>query len=511
MNKLTSIRIKQNDGTYSDDIPIQVLAENVSWILGSSISLSLLDILGDVKYTTKGSIQHQLDTFSLDEVENARVGADDTQYQNLKARLDGEYEDLQNAIAAVATNLQTETGTRSNADTAIRTDLSSETTARINGDNLLSSQIIAETNARVNADAVLQNNINVEKARINQIASLPSGSTSGDAELQDIRIGADGTTYATAGTAVRSQVTDLKNAIDSPAQKHLQKAVENAVGVGYPANNPDSNIYFADEDGNIGVILREGFDSANAGNAGNSSLLGKKFSILGDSISTYNGYIPAGYATYYPRGDIDNVNKTWWKKLSDFSGMSMLKNASWSGSTVSGDMSITTGFVGCSDARINELKDGTTIPDIIICYISTNDWAVGVDVGSFDSKEEIPSETVISNISDAYALMLYKIRMTYPNADVYCITSLEGRRTNGDTSYPIINSKGQTIHEVNHAITEIAHVFGAKIIDLQTCGIHYWNVSNFTVDGTLHPNNAGSSIIAKTIYNKLMNDYQYRG
>ena len=105
MNKLTSIRIKQNDGTYSDDIPIQVLAENVSWILGSSISL--LDILGDVKYTTKGSIQHQLDTFSLDEVENARVGADDTQYQNLKARLDGEYEDLLDAIAAVATNLQT--------------------------------------------------------------------------------------------------------------------------------------------------------------------------------------------------------------------------------------------------------------------------------------------------------------------------------------------------------------------------------------------------------------------
>lgn len=58
--------------------------------------------------------------------------------------------------------------------------------------------------------AALANEIAVERARINNLANLPEGSTSGDAELADIRTGFDGTVYDSAGEAVRSQVEFLK-------------------------------------------------------------------------------------------------------------------------------------------------------------------------------------------------------------------------------------------------------------------------------------------------------------
>ena len=56
----------------------------------------------------------------------------------------------------------------------------------------------------VEAEERLTTEIAVERARINTFTALGEGSTTGDAELQDIRVGWNGTTYSNAGNAVRA-------------------------------------------------------------------------------------------------------------------------------------------------------------------------------------------------------------------------------------------------------------------------------------------------------------------
>ena len=74
MNKLTAIKIKYKDGTYSDEIPVGVLSENVEW----DDTHTLVDVLGSIDVKVTGTIQDQ-----ISQLFNEKVSA--TQLQNYVA------------------------------------------------------------------------------------------------------------------------------------------------------------------------------------------------------------------------------------------------------------------------------------------------------------------------------------------------------------------------------------------------------------------------------------------
>ena len=74
--------------------------------------------------------------------------------------------------------------------------------------------------------------LDVERKRIDNLAKLPSGSTTGDAELTDIRIGFDGTEYLSAGTSVRNQSNIFKNIIKNSSKKNNKKIYNDIITTG---------------------------------------------------------------------------------------------------------------------------------------------------------------------------------------------------------------------------------------------------------------------------------------
>lgn len=84
--------------------------------------------------------------------------------------------------------------------------------------------------------------LNVQKARIDNIVALEEGSTTGDAELTDIRVGYDGTTYETAGEAVRGQVSQLSSEIDPLKTLEYIELLNLEIGLINPENGLNGRI-----------------------------------------------------------------------------------------------------------------------------------------------------------------------------------------------------------------------------------------------------------------------------
>lgn len=118
-------------------------------------------------------------------------------------------------------------------DTAIKTSI-----------NSVSSSISAEVTRATTAEEVLS-------SRMDTFTKLGEGSTTGDAELMDIRVGYKGTTYNSAGDAVRGQVSQLSESIVDIKGNIIPNILSDVAYEIYdPSNiftvNKKENVIFAD-------------------------------------------------------------------------------------------------------------------------------------------------------------------------------------------------------------------------------------------------------------------------
>lgn len=134
--------------------------------------------------------------------------------------------------------------------------------------------------------------------------------------------------------------------------------------------------------------------------------------IFGDSYSTYEGYIPAGYAVYYSghrdaEPDIFDVKDTWWGRLIETTDAVLVQNNSWSGSTIgytgynNSDCSHSSSFIYRFEKLLGEGFFEQNRIDTLFVFGGTNDCWSGAPLGElkYDAIEEQEFFCVLPAIS----------------------------------------------------------------------------------------------------------------
>ena len=226
-----------------------------------------------------------------------------------------------------------------------------------------------------------------------------------------------------------------------------------------------------------------------------------KVSLIGDSISTFSGYINSGNLAYYPRAveqraaadiEVVDVKQTyWWQLIYIYMSNAVLeKSDAWSGSCMGGYDNT------CMVSRYTQERVGN--PDVIIINAGTNDLVrenhyliEGVPMSEEDTvhptdaeMEEIfaKAEADYTTLSESlfvesYVKILHKIRADLPNVQFLLII--------GD----------RFSQAERKAIISIAERYDAHYVDFLALGRNCLEKQSY-----VHPSIRGMATMSKYIY-----------
>lgn len=201
---------------------------------------------------------------------------------------------------------------------------------------------------------------------------------------------------------------------------------------------------------------------------------GKYLSILGDSISSYAGYLTDGCLAGYSSSNDMLVTDMWWYEMARLTGMNICTvNASGgSGVTNLGDSQ----YMGNGD-RSRHLDSLGKTPDVICILLGINDFFQNVNYEQF---------TV------AYEEMIQVIQKEYPNAEIILCNYFE-----------LPGPYKANVDDLNEIIRKIAERYKLKLLDLHGSDISSVNAERRFIDynektgDAVHPNAIGQKIIGR--------------
>lgn len=180
--------------------------------------------------------------------------------------------------------------------------------------------------------------------------------------------------------------------------------------------------------------------------------------IIGDSYSTFEGYIAEGCAPYYgrserkPESDVSAVEETWWHRLIAENDANLLLNSSYSGTTIchtgyEGNDYKEISFVARTEKLVEKGFFKENCVETILVFGGTNDYWAGAPLGEIQySGWETDN---LYKVFPATCYLFNKLKEVAPNAKIVKIIN-DGL---GD--------------EITIGLAQIAEHYGATVVNLK--------------------------------------------
>lgn len=154
--------------------------------------------------------------------------------------------------------------------------------------------------------------------------------------------------------------------------------------------------------------------------------------IMGDSYSTYEGYIPKGYDFYYSdkrkvNPVVNGVEKTWWNMLANENNLNIILNDSFSGSTICNTvretLPVESSFVSRIDKYITEKVFTENKINTMFIFGGTNDSWIDAPVGNLKYSDWTVDE--LKCVLPAFCYLINRAKKVVENVIVIINTDLK--------------------------------------------------------------------------------------